>query len=218
MLPNTTIPRTTWKAVSLVDKRKVYGFVQDQGYFCLSVGGCGEDRETCPHAEDCKEHALVDPAELAELEKQAARVPELERENERLNGLAAKAQGLYEVVTDLSESTHHFCEEFCNKLKPDGTCEPDDCPVWIAQHKAKASLVCYLCFRDGHNGILCPIVNSEEDVAKAEEDARIGKAVREWRNSIPIPPGLLGFGYRQCLEKLDEVIAEAKAREATKDV
>lgn len=47
-------------------------------------------------------------------------------------------------------------------------------------------------------------------LASVEQDARIGKAVREWRNSIPILPGLLGFGYRQCLEKLDDVIAKAR--------
>ncbi|HHX28230.1 MAG TPA: hypothetical protein GX716_04370 [Firmicutes bacterium] len=130
----------------------------------------------------CNDGELVfaAPSYVGEIAERARRVEELERENERLGGLVGKAQGLYVALTDLCESTNHFCESFCNKLKPDGTCEPDDCPVWIAQHKVKANLACYVCFRNGHSGILCPIVNSEEDVAKAEEDARIGRAVREY--------------------------------------
>jgi hypothetical protein len=104
-----------------VDKRTVYG------YWGKTMGGldvfecgltehCGHlGEDMCPSSRKCEKRILVDPAALAKLESDAARVTELE-------GVIAKKD-------EALKAARMFAKAWCEKHRDEGGECLDECPV-----------------------------------------------------------------------------------------
>ncbi len=208
-------------------KRTVYGFVQDRGYFCLSVRGCGSKRKYCPHAEDCKEHVLTDPAELTELEKRAARVPELEQM------IAKKDEALTKILLIERKSILADCayqgpppKKWAREYAPryDGY---NECLKEVQSITREALLITpdsvteqteeRLPTVEETAGILRGVKTAYEQRKEDEIYARIGRAVEEWLEEVQ---GWLAYAVygnaqpRSLIVELADIIAKAREGKA----
>jgi hypothetical protein len=179
-----------------VDKCTVYVCGEEGlAQICIERKYCSPERE---HPQGCKEYILIDPAEYAEFEKQAARVTELEQQVETLTAMYHRRGEAIVKLYDALVAT--FCyPEVCPLLRDDpARCH--SCPCMLARLAAAEALTL-----------------SSDGVTKFVADARIGKAVREWHRKVSewVEHAVYGNTQpRSLLTELAEVIEKARKGKA----
>ena len=151
-------------------------------------------KELCEKATPGERVAFIDPAELAELEKRAARVPELEQM------IAKKDEVLTKILLECLKEVQSITREAL-LITPDSVTEQTEERLPTVEETA---------------GILRGVKTAYEQRKEDEIYARIGRAVEEWLEEVQGWLAHAVYGNAQphsLIVELADIIAKAREGE-----